>query len=180
MRRNGGPDVPRDGNERAEMVTKIAWSVLKRMLSAYHRKLGLEDRKDIVQDAVLQVEGSFTTFRGEARWTTWAHTIVRRSIWANLKERWRQEETHGDESRFEDKGRREELDREVLVREVLSRLREACARLLTLFYLHGYSDEECRVELGAPTRASVKMRRHRCLSEAQQIVLGMEGVGDGR
>ncbi|MEM1451381.1 MAG: RNA polymerase sigma factor [Planctomycetota bacterium] len=139
------------------------------------------DVEDVVQDVLLAAWRGRRTFRGEAEWTTWLHTIaVRRARNAARararRERWfgrpDSDAVHAAEDRGAPAGTPDAGEPNAAVRSHLRRLRHADREVLVLRYLEELDVEEIARRLGLK-RAAVDAR----LSRARKRLASLMGEG---
>jgi RNA polymerase sigma-70 factor (ECF subfamily) len=80
------------GAGREEALAELRELLLRglRIALADGASLGAADLEDVVQDALLRVLANLDSFRGESRFTTWAHKIAIHQAFSELRRRrWR-------------------------------------------------------------------------------------------
>ena len=131
------------------------------------------DTRDICQDVWLTVWKQLGTFRGDARFTTWLHTIATRRALDHLRKRRRWFDRFlpfdtGDSSTASDPepSTTDDASQQLEVSENVARVRAALARLppkhravLALRELEGLSYEEIAQSVGIPV-GTVMSRLH--------------------
>ncbi len=166
----------RQGDEKAfETVVKLHGG---RLLATARRLLGCEeDARDALQEAFLTAFRRLSTFRGEARFSTWLHRILVNVALMKLRSRRRKPEESIEPllPRFAQDGHHRhpvpawcpqpeaELSRKETqerVRQSLRRLPDAYRAVMSLRDFEGYDTEETARALGISAGA-VKIRLHR-------------------
>lgn len=120
------------------MAFSIAWRILRNK----------EDAEDAVQDAFVQTYRSLSSFRGEAKFSTWFYRIVYRTVLGKCRSRlkWVNNEIYEDEESidFSEEGNALQMmaaeDRKRIVRSVLESMSSEDSLLLSLYYF-----QECSV-----------------------------------
>ncbi|MEM9378461.1 MAG: RNA polymerase sigma factor [Planctomycetota bacterium] len=183
-----GRTAPADERAMFERRVHAAWPDVVRLVERLLAWPGsASDVEDVVQDVFLAAWRGRRTFRGEAEWTTWLHTIaVRRTRNAargrTRRQRWfgRPDSdavgaaagsaggTQGLES-----GSGSGSDVSVGVRDGLARLRHADREVLVLRYLESHDVEAIAERLGL-RRAAVDAR----LSRARNRLAALMERGD--
>ncbi|MEM6672699.1 MAG: RNA polymerase sigma factor [Planctomycetota bacterium] len=173
-------DASSEESEEFERRVRAAWPGTVRLVERLLAWPGsASDVEDVVQDVLLAAWRGRRTFRGEAEWTTWLHTItVRRTRNAararSRRERWfgrpdtdavRDAEAQGD-------GATPPMESDE-VRRSLGRLRHADREVLVLRYLESLDVEEIAVRLGLQ-RAAVDARLSRARKRLGELLDGGE------
>ena len=144
-----------------------------------HRAWGFRDTDDIVQAALLALvknlrEGRFEA--GDLR--AYARRIAKNMCVTNYR-RIRARGIHvpledGD-SLAGDRSSGEEMQRNALLNRVFESLSEGCRRIVLLAYVEGYSRKEIGDLLGL-TEEAVRVRLHRCIQNARDVMNGIGGI----
>ena len=127
-----------------------------------------EDAEEIAQDVFLKAYQSLTTFKKEAKFSTWLYRIAYNA--AISKTRKKKMEMTGLDDTFisnyttdeihQGVGHLEEDDRHLMLEKALKRLPEEDHLLITLFYKNDHSIEDITYITGL-TESNVKVKLHR-------------------
>lgn len=126
------------------------------------------DAQDIVQEALLKAANNLRGFRNEAKLSTWLHRLVMNSGYDYIKHRRRQAHLSLDDNEriAPDKNMAlahhpmEQLDRVLMLRQVIEQLPAAQRRAILLIDVAGLTVERAAREMGVQP-GTVKSRRNR-------------------
>jgi len=84
-------DLKAGGSQQAEAIQTLRVILLRGMLKAFsNAPLTEADLEDLVQDSLLRIIERIDTYRGEARFVTWATTVTVHAVYSELRRlRWR-------------------------------------------------------------------------------------------
>lgn len=128
--------------------------------------------EDLVQEAFLRVLRHRDKFRGDARFTTWLHRIVRNVCLDHLGAEKKQAEAAAELAATPGSGELFSVidDSEISVtRAAFDLLSEAQRRCLILARIDGWSYKEIAAEIGI-TEVAARVRVHRALNQLKSII----------
>jgi RNA polymerase sigma factor (sigma-70 family) len=135
-----------------------------------------EDAEEVAQDVFIKAYRSLSSFRGDARFSTWLYTIVNTTSITFLRKKKIDIQSLDNENVFEvadshDSGFRanlvEQKSRTVMVNQAIALLSPDDARIITLFYKGEQSLDEIAQVLGLETNTA-KVRLHRARTRLKE------------
>jgi RNA polymerase sigma-70 factor (ECF subfamily) len=148
-----------------------AFSMLKRML-----KNDL-DAEEVLQDCFLKAYNSLSSFKGEAKFSTWFYRIVYNTALTRLSSQKRKTEAEmtsvEDHFDLESQYNADDIEKQDLqefVRDIITNLPERYSAIITMFYLNEMSIEEIS-EVMQITVSNVKVMLHRSRNSLRDLVL---------
>ena len=142
---------------------------------AVHKTWGFETPEDVVQATMLALVQNFRDGRfkeGDLR------AYVRRITKNMCISNYRRTKTRGEHVPLEDDDPRsspfshtENLERRVLLDEIMVRLSEGCRQIIVFAYLQGYSRREIGKRLGI-SEAAARVKLCRCIENARALMEG--------
>lgn len=133
-----------------------------------------EEAEEVAQDVFVKAYRSLADFRGQCKFSTWLYTITNTTCISFLRKR-KEQAVHIDEHKManvaEDKGPdySEKRSEKKMLQHAITRLPEADARIITLFYQHEQNLEEIGIALGL-TPNHVKVRLFRARKKLKEIL----------
>ena len=172
---------PRSVDERQafEARMRAAWPGVVRLVERLLAWPGsTSEVEDVAQEAFLAAWRARRSFRGEAEWSTWIHTIALRHARNAGRSRDRRQRWFGRVTPELDEipGGADSADDGVSrgVREVLKRLRHADREVLVLRYLEDVEIDEIATRLELD-RSAVDARLSRARSRMRELLGSLEG-----
>ena len=148
-----------------------AFSLLKRMLK---NEL---DAEEVLQDCFVKVYNSLSSFKGDAKFSTWFYRIVYNTALTKLSSKKRKTETemssvddHINLKSSYDYRVSEKRDLSKFINELVNSLPEKNAVVLNLYYMNEMSCEEIS-ELMNTSLSNVKVMLHRARSALKDYIL---------
>ena len=148
-----------------------AFSMLKRMLKNEF------DSEEVLQDCFMKAYNSLSSFKGEAKFSTWFYRIVYNSALTKLSSQKRKIETEmtsvEDNFNLESHYNADEIEKKDLqefVQDIITKLPERHSAIITMFYLNEMSIEEIS-EVMQITVSNVKVMLHRSRNSMRDLVL---------
>ncbi len=145
-----------------------AFSLLKRMLK------NEQDAEETLQDCFLKAYNSLSSFKGEAKFSTWFYRIVYNTALTKLSSKKRKTENemssvddHFDLKSDYDFRSSERKDLSVFVNDLVNQLPERFATVINLYYLNEMSCEEISKIL----ETNVKVVLHRSRNALKDIII---------
>lgn len=135
-----------------------------------------EDAEEVAQDVFIKAYRSLSSFRGEARFSTWLYTIVHTTCITFLRKKRIDVQSLDNEGVFEvadshDSGFKanlvEQKSRTAMVNQAIDLLGPDDAQIITLFYKGEQSLEEIAKLLGLETNTA-KVRLHRARTRLKE------------
>jgi len=169
-------DSVRKGNESDYSIIinrykNKAFSMLTRMLKNEF------DAEEVLQDCFLKAYNSLSSFKGEAKFSTWFYRIVYNSALTKLSSQKRKIEAEmtSVEDHFNLVSEYNSVDIEKkdineLVHKIINKLPEKYSAIITMFYLNEMSIEEIS-EVMQITVSNVKVMLHRSRNLLRDLVL---------
>jgi len=169
-------DSVRKGNESDYSIIinrykNKAFSMLTRMLKNEF------DAEEVLQDCFLKAYNSLSSFKGEAKFSTWFYRIVYNSALTKLSSQKRKIEAEmtSVEDHFNLVSEYNSVDIEKkdineLVHKIINKLPEKYSAIITMFYLNEMSIEEIS-EVMQITASNVKVMLHRSRNLLRDLVL---------
>jgi RNA polymerase sigma factor (sigma-70 family) len=119
-----------------------------------------EERKDLYQEILFQAWKGFSSFRGEAKFSTWLYRISLNTILtAQRKVNKVEYRETVEDARWNDEGEQLKNENARMLRLAIRRLPETERAIITL-HLDGYSNPEIAEMMGiSPNNATVKLHR---------------------
>ncbi len=124
-----------------------------------------EDAEDIAQQVMIAIAESVGNFRGQSSFKNWVYAIAKNHVFAWIREKYKLPTT----PLFETLGVTEHmLDsdtteyKELIIAELMRKLKPQAKKVITLRYLRGYSVEETAKELHM-SQSNVKVTTKRAL-----------------
>jgi RNA polymerase sigma-70 factor (ECF subfamily) len=148
-----------------------AFSLLKRMLK------NEQDAEETLQDCFLKAYNSLSSFKGEAKFSTWFYRIVYNTALTKLSSKKRKTENemssvddHFDLKSDYDFRSSEKKDLSVFVNDLVNQLPERFATVINLYYLNEMSCEEISKILEISV-SNVKVVLHRSRNALKDIII---------
>jgi RNA polymerase sigma-70 factor (ECF subfamily) len=148
-----------------------AFSLLKRMLK------NEQDAEETLQDCFLKAYNSLSSFKGEAKFSTWFYRIVYNTALTKLSSKKRKTENemssvddHFDLKSDYDFRSSERKDLSVFVNDLVNQLPERFATVIILYYLNEMSCEEISKILEISV-SNVKVVLHRSRNALKDIII---------
>ena len=148
-----------------------AFSLLKRMLK------NEQDAEETLQDCFLKAYNSLSSFKGEAKFSTWFYRIVYNTALTKLSSKKRKTENemssvddHFDLKSDYDFRSSEKKDLSVFVNELVNQLPERFATVINLYYLNEMSCEEIS-EILEISVSNVKVILHRSRNALKDLIV---------
>jgi RNA polymerase sigma-70 factor (ECF subfamily) len=148
-----------------------AFSLLKRMLK------NEQDAEETLQDCFLKAYNSLSSFKGEAKFSTWFYRIVYNTALTKLSSKKRKTENemssvddHFDLKSDYDFSSSERKDLSVFVNDLVNQLPERFATVINLYYLNEMSCEEIS-EILEISISNVKVVLHRSRNALKDIII---------
>jgi RNA polymerase sigma factor (sigma-70 family) len=148
-----------------------AFSLLKRMLK------NEQDAEETLQDCFLKAYNSLSSFKGEAKFSTWFYRIVYNTALTKLSSKKRKTESemssvddHFDLKSDYDFRSSEKKDLSVFVNDLVNQLPERFATVIILYYLNEMSCEEISKILEISV-SNVKVVLHRSRNALKDIII---------
>ncbi len=148
-----------------------AFSLLKRMLK------NEQDAEETLQDCFLKAYNSLSSFKGEAKFSTWFYRIVYNTALTKLSSKKRKTENemssvddHFDLKSDYDFRSSERKDLSVFVNDLVNQLPERFATVINLYYLNEMSCEEISKILEISV-SNVKVVLHRSRNALKDIII---------
>ena len=155
-----------------------AFSLLKRMLK------NEKDAEETLQDCFLKAYNSLSSFKGEAKFSTWFYRIVYNTALTKLSSKKRKTESemssvddHFDLKSDYDFRSSEKKDLSVFVNDLVNQLPERFATVIILYYLNEMSCEEISKILEISV-SNVKVILHRSRNALKDIIIEKNLVQD--
>jgi RNA polymerase sigma factor (sigma-70 family) len=135
-----------------------------------------EDAEEVAQDVFIKAYRSLSSFRGDARFSTWLYTIVHTTCITFLRKKKLDIQSLDNEKVFEaaenhDSGFKanlvEQKSRTAMVNQAITLLSPDDAQIITLFYKGEQSLEEIALVLGLETNTA-KVRLHRARARLKE------------
>lgn len=130
---------------------------------------------DLVQEAFLRVLRYRSSFRGEARFSTWLHRIAGNVCLDHLRARGKQAAVDSEFAATAEDTETPEPERLAMLRAALARLPADKRELLRMCRIEGLTYAQAAERLGA-REGTVRVRVHRALGELRSI---LESLGEG-
>lgn len=130
--------------------------------SLARRMAGVDEADELTQEIFVRVWRKLDTFRGEAAFGTWLHTVARNTILAHLRGRDRRRErfAEDEEGARETPVRPSPVAAALDLEEALESLPPGARRVFVLHDVEGYKHEEIAGMLGV-TAGTSKSQLHR-------------------
>lgn len=130
--------------------------------SLARRMAGVDEADELTQEVFVRVWRKLDTFRGEAAFGTWLHTVARNTILAHLRGRDRRRErfVEDEEGARETPVRPSPVGAALDLEEALESLPPGARRVFVLHDVEGYKHEEIAGMLGV-TAGTSKSQLHR-------------------
>ncbi len=148
-----------------------AFSLLKRMLK------NEQDAEETLQDCFLKAYNSLSSFKGEAKFSTWFYRIVYNTALTKLSSKKRKTENemssvddHFDLKSDYDFRSSEKKDLSVFVNDLVNQLPERFATVINLYYLNEMSCEEIS-EILEISVSNVKVVLHRSRNALKDLIV---------
>jgi RNA polymerase sigma-70 factor, ECF subfamily len=148
-----------------------AFSMLKRMLK---NEL---DAEEVLQDCFLKAFKSLSSFKGEAKFSTWFYRIVYNTALTKISSKKRM--TEAEMSSVEDhfnleseygSDETEKKDVNQLIHDTISKLPERYSAIITMFYLNEMTIEEISEAMQLSV-SNVKVMLHRSRNSLRDLIL---------
>ena len=153
-----------------------AFSLLKRMLK------NEQDAEETLQDCFLKAYNSLSSFKGEAKFSTWFYRIVYNTALTKLSSKKRKTENemssvddHYDLKSDYDFRSSEKKDLSVFVNHLVNQLPERFATVINLYYLNEMSCEEIS-EILEISVSNVKVILHRSRNALKDLIVNKDLV----
>ena len=148
-----------------------AFSLLKRMLK------NEQDAEETLQDSFMKAYNSLNNFKGESKFSTWFYKIVYNTALTKLssKKRKTEREMSSVEDHFDlksdyDFNISENKDFSVFVNDLVNKLPERFAAVISLFYLDEMSCEEISKVMNVSV-SNVKVMLHRSRNALKDLII---------
>ena len=148
-----------------------AFSLLKKMLK------NAQDAEETLQDCFIKAYNSLSSFKGEAKFSTWFYRIVYNTALTKLSSKKRKTENemssvdeHFDLKSDYDYNVSERKDMSELIHELVNKLPEKHSAIISLFYLDEMSCEEISKVLNI-SLSNVKVMLHRSRNALKDIII---------
>ena len=148
-----------------------AFSMLKRMLKNEF------DAEEVLQDCFLKVFNSLSSFKGEAKFSTWFYRIVYNTALTKLSSQKRMTEAEmtslEDHLNLESEYRSDEIEKKdvnQLIHETISKLPERYSAVITMFYLNEMTIEEISEAMQLSV-SNIKVMLHRSRNSLRDLIL---------
>ena len=176
-------DSVRKGNESdysiiVDRYKNKAFSMLKRMLKNEF------DAEEVLQDCFLKAYNSLNSFKGEAKFSTWFYRIVYNTALTKLSSKKRMTEVEmtsvEDHFNLESNYGPDEIENKDLsefLKEIVNKLPERYAAIITMFYLNEMNIEEIS-EVMQLSVSNVKVMLHRSRNSLRDLILNSRLSGE--
>ena len=148
-----------------------AFSLLKRMLK------NEQDAEETLQDSFMKAYNSLNNFKGESKFSTWFYKIVYNTALTKLssKKRKTEREMSSVEDHFDlksdyDFNISENKDFSIFVNDLVNKLPERFAAVISLFYLDEMSCEEISKVMNVSV-SNVKVMLHRSRNALKDLII---------
>ncbi|MGB5848409.1 MAG: sigma-70 family RNA polymerase sigma factor [Ignavibacteriaceae bacterium] len=148
-----------------------AFSLLKKMLK------NEQDAEETLQDCFIKAYNSLSSFKGEAKFSTWFYRIVYNTALTKLssKKRKTENEMSSVDEHFNlksdyDYNVSERKDMSAFINELVNKLPEKHSAIISLFYLDEMSCEEISKALDI-SLSNVKVMLHRSRNALKDIII---------
>jgi len=148
-----------------------AFSLLKRMLK------NEQDAEETLQDSFMKAYSSLNSFKGESKFSTWFYKIVYNTALTKLssKKRKTEREMSSVEDHFDlksdyDFNTSENKDFSFFVNDLVNKLPERFAAVISLFYLDEMSCEEISKVMNVSV-SNVKVMLHRSRNALKDLII---------
>lgn len=139
---------------------------------AYRRSGNADQASDIMQEAALAMAKNIHRLKEPEQFSAWAYTIVRRRAAEHVSAQIKQRKLNQDIMAHRCEPITENIsgdkDRDLALRQALSKLPETDRLLLTLFYVDGLTGAELSAALGVPL-GTTKSRLFKARARLKQI-----------
>jgi RNA polymerase sigma-70 factor (ECF subfamily) len=169
-------DSVRKGNESDYSIIvnrykNKAFSMLKRMLKNEF------DAEEVLQDCFLKAYNSLSTFKGEAKFSTWFYRIVYNTALTKLSSQKRKIESEmtsvEDHFNLESEYNSDDIEKKDLsefIQDIINKLPERYSVVINMFYLNEMSIEEIS-EVMQISSSNVKVMLHRSRNSLRDLIL---------
>jgi RNA polymerase sigma-70 factor (ECF subfamily) len=148
-----------------------AFSMLKRMLKNEF------DAEEVLQDCFLKAYNSLSTFKGEAKFSTWFYRIVYNTALTKLSSQKRKIESEmtsvEDHFNLESEYNSDDIEKKDLsefIQDIINKLPERYSVVINMFYLNEMSIEEIS-EVMQISSSNVKVMLHRSRNSLRDLIL---------
>lgn len=147
-----------------------AFSMLKRMLKNEF------DAEEVLQDCFLKAYNSLSTFKGEAKFSTWFYRIVYNTALTKLSSKKRKTESEmtsvEDHFNLESDYGSDEIEKTDLnkfIHNIVGKLPERYEAIITMFYLNEMSIDEISEVMGISV-SNTKVMLHRSRNSLRDLI----------
>ncbi len=177
-------------NQRVQQVLSGNTSAFAFFVEAYqdmaitiaHRICGnMQDAEDVVQESFVKAFRNLHSFRSDSKFSTWLYRIIyntaithtKTQMWIGSKETAVEEASHLADNTFEMNF--DEIERKIIVSDIMQRIPKGDALLLTLYYLEDNPIKEIAKITGL-NEANVKVKLFRARKLFKEMVISNYGI----
>lgn len=177
-------------NQRVQQVLSGNTSAFAYFVEAYqdmaitiaHRICGnMQDAEDVVQESFVKAFRNLHSFRSDSKFSTWLYRIIyntaithtKTQMWIGSKETAVEEASDLADNTFEMNF--DEIERKIIVSDIMQRIPKGDALLLTLYYLEDNPIKEIAKITGL-NEANVKVKLFRARKLFKEMVISNYGI----
>lgn len=131
---------------------------------------------EILQESIIKLDDNLREglYKGESKIETYLLGIAKWLIWRKVKERKKPflEVESISNTPIETPKIEENVDRDSLLKKVLSELPESCHQTIKLYYFESYTMQELATKLGLSSSHMAKKKVSRCRQQLREIIKG--------